>query len=119
MLQHFLSLLLTDVNAGGLSLDRVVELCSTAPARLTNLYPRKGAIAPGSDADMVVVDIDRTSVIHAAESYHKCGWSNLEGRTVRGLPVMTILRGRVIAEDGVVLVEPGYGEAVTAPRITI
>jgi dihydroorotase len=119
MLQHFLSLLLTDVNAGGLSLDRVVELCSTAPARLTNLYPRKGAIAAGSDADLVIVEMEREAVIRAADSYYKCGWTNLEGRTVTGLPVMTILRGRVIAENGVVLAEPGYGEAVTAPRITV
>jgi dihydroorotase (multifunctional complex type) len=115
MLQHYLSLLLDDVNKGRLELDRVVELCSTAPARLVNLYPRKGAIAPGSDADLVIVDMEREMVIRAAESYHKCGWSNLEGRTVTGVPVMTILRGRVIAEDGVVLVEPGTGEPVTAP----
>lgn len=118
MIQHYLSLLLSDVKAGRIGLDRVVELCSTAPARLVNLYPRKGAIAAGSDADLVIVDLDRESVIRAADSYHKCGWSNLEGRTVIGLPIMTILRGRVIAENGVVLVEPGAGEAVTAPRIT-
>lgn len=117
MIQHYLSLLLSDVNAGRIGLDRVVDLCSTAPARLVNLYPRKGAIAPGSDADLVIVDLDRVSVIRAADSYHKCGWSNLEGRRVTGLPVMTILRGRVIAENGVVLVEPGTGEPVTAPRI--
>jgi dihydroorotase len=118
MLQHYLSLMLTDVNAGRLTLDRVVELCSVAPARLVDLYPRKGAIAVGSDADLVVVDLAREAVVRAAESYHKCGWSNLEGRTVTGLPVMTILRGRVIAEDGVVSAEPGSGEPVTAPLVT-
>lgn len=117
MIQHFLSLLLTDVNAGRISLERVVDLCATAPARLVNLYPRKGAIAAGSDADFVIVDMERESVIHAADSYHKCGWSTLEGRTVTGVPVMTILRGTVVAENGVVLVEPGNGEPVTAPRI--
>jgi len=117
MIQHYLSLLLTDVNAGAMSLERVVDLCSTAPARLVNLYPRKGALASGSDADLVIVDLDRQAVIRAAESYHKCGWSALEGRAVIGLPVMTILRGQVIAENGVVLAEPGTGEPVTAPRV--
>jgi dihydroorotase-like cyclic amidohydrolase len=118
-LQHLLSLFLTAVHDGRLALDRVVELCSAAPARLVDLYPRKGAIAPGSDADLVVVDLDREAVISAASGFHsKCGWTNLEGRAVRGVPVMTILRGRVIAEDGVVTVQPGSGEPVTAPLVT-
>jgi dihydroorotase len=118
-LQHLLSLFLTAVHDGRLALDRVVELCSAAPARLVDLYPRKGAVAPGSDADLVVVDLDREAVISAASGFHsKCGWTNLEGRAVRGVPVMTILRGRVIAEDGVVTVQPGSGEPVTAPLVT-
>lgn len=116
MVEHYLSLLLTDVNAGRLTLERVIELCSSGPARLVNAYPRKGAIAPGSDADLVIVDLERKAVISAASSHSKAGWTSLEGRTVKGLPVMTILRGRVIAENGVVLAEPGYGEPLTAPR---
>jgi dihydroorotase len=115
MIQHYLSLLLDQVNAGRLTLERVVELCSTAPARLVGLYPRKGAIAPDSDADLVIVDLEREAVITAATSYSKCGWTNLEGRAVRGMPVITILRGRVIAEDGQVSGEPGGGRPVTRP----
>ena len=115
MIQHYLALLLDAVNAGQLTLERVVELCSSAPSRLVGLYPRKGAIAPGSDADLVVVDLEREAVSGAATSYSKCGWTNLEGRVVRGQPVMTILRGRVIAEDGVVSGEPGGGRRVTQP----
>ena len=118
MIQHYLSLLLTEVHAGRLRLERVIELTTSGPARLVDLYPRKGAIAPGSDADIVVVDLERTAVISAASSYHKCGWTNLEGRAVTGLPVMTILRGRIIAEDGVVLAGPGNGEPVTLRRST-
>jgi dihydroorotase-like cyclic amidohydrolase len=115
-LQHFLSLFLTEVAAGRISLERVVELCSSRPARLVDLHPRKGAIAPGSDADLVVLDLDREVVISAATGfYSKCGWTNLEGRTVKGVPVMTVLRGRVIAEDGIVTAEPGSGAPVTAP----
>ncbi|MDO8485547.1 MAG: dihydroorotase family protein [Candidatus Limnocylindrales bacterium] len=113
MIQHYLSLLLSEVNAGRLGLERVIELCTSNPAKLVNLYPRKGAIAPGSDADLVVVDLSREAVISAATSYHKCGWTNLEGRAVTGLPVMTILRGQVIAEDGVVHAPPGTGQPVS------
>jgi dihydroorotase (multifunctional complex type) len=109
MVQHYLSLLLTDVNAGKISLERVVELCSTNPARLVGLYPRKGAIAAGADADLVVLDLDRSETISAARGYSKCGWTPLEGREVQGVPVMTILRGRIIVENGEVLAEPGSG----------
>lgn len=117
-LQHYLSLFLTEVAAGRIGLERVVELCSTAPARLVGLYPRKGAIGPGSDADLVVLDLEREAVITASSGfYSKCGWTNLEGRSVRGVPVMTILRGRVIAEDGVVTAAPGSGAPVTPPAM--
>jgi len=114
IIQHYLSLFLTDVSQGRFTLERVVELCSTAPAKLIGLYPRKGAIARGSDADLVVVDLEQEAVITAAGSYYKCGWTNLEGRQVTGVPVMTVLRGRVIFEDGVVDAEPGYGKPVIA-----
>jgi dihydroorotase-like cyclic amidohydrolase len=119
MIQHYLSLLLTDVNAGQISLERVVELCSSGPARLVNLYPRKGAIAAGSEADLVIVDLAREAVISATTSYSKCGWTNLEGRVVKGVPMTTILRGRVIAENGIVLAEPGSGRPVTLPRVAV
>lgn len=109
MVQHYLSLFLTEVNAGRVSLERVVELCSTRPAQLVGLHPRKGCITPGSDADLVVLDLERAETISAARSHYKCGWTPLEGRQVRGVPTMTILRGRVIAENGEVFAEPGSG----------
>ncbi len=110
MVQHYLSLLLDAVNAGRLTLEKVVQLCCANPAKLVDIYPRKGAIAPGSDADLVVVDMDRKETITADRVYYKCGWTALEGREVRGVPVMTILRGRVIMEEGQVFAEPGYGK---------
>jgi dihydroorotase (multifunctional complex type) len=115
MVEHYLSLFLTDVAAGRIALDRVVELCATNPARLVGLYPRKGAIAAGSDADLAILDLERRHVISAARSHSKCGWTSLEGREVTGLPVMTIVRGRVVADKGDILVAPGYGEPVTMP----
>jgi hypothetical protein len=74
-------------------------------------------IAPGSDADIVVVDMDREMTIRAEETYYKCGWTALDGRTVKGVPVMTVLRGQVIAEDGKVLAGPGNGKPVTRPAL--
>ena len=121
MVQNYLSLFLTEVNAGRISLERVVDLCATRPAQLVGLYPKKGAIAPGSDADFVVLDMDRRETITAARSYYKCGWTPLEGREVHGLPVMTILRGRIIMEDGEVTAEPGSGRhqlPLTTPALT-
>ena len=109
VVQHYLSLLLTEVTAGRVGLERVVDLCATNPARLVGLYPRKGAIAPGSDADLVVLDLDRQETITAARSYSKCGWTAFEGREVHGVPTMTILRGRVIVENNEVFAEPGSG----------
>jgi dihydroorotase (multifunctional complex type) len=114
MVEHYLSLLLTEVDARRLTLDRVVELCATGPARLVDLYPRKGAIAPGADADLAIVDLRRRSVISAATSHAKCGWTPLEGREVVGRPVMTVVRGSVIAREGDILVEPGFGRPVSA-----
>ena len=119
MVQHYLSLMLTAVNEGRISLERVVETCSAAPARLCNVYPKKGVIAPGSDADLVVVDMDREMTIHAEETYYKCGWTTLDGRTVKGVPTMTVLRGKVIAEDGKVIAEAGNGQPVTPAAIAI
>jgi dihydroorotase-like cyclic amidohydrolase len=119
IIQHYLSLFLTEVNAGRMSLERVVDLCSTAPAKLLDLYPTKGTIEPGSDADFVILDMDREVVIRAADSYYKCGWTNLEGRAVKGVPSATVLRGRVIFEDGVVTAEPGFGEQVRPRRNSV
>jgi dihydroorotase len=111
--QEVLSFFLTEVNEGKISLERVVDLLSTNPAKLVNLYPRKGVIAPGSDADLVVVDVHKRDTITAARSYSKCGWSAFEGREVQGVPTMTILRGRVIMENGEVFAEPGSGKFQT------
>jgi dihydroorotase-like cyclic amidohydrolase len=112
IIEHYLSLFLTEVNRGRISLERVVELCSVAPAKLLDLYPTKGAITPGADADFVILDMDREVVIRAADSHYKCGWTNLEGRAVKGVPKVTVLRGRVIFEDGTVTAAPGFGEPV-------
>lgn len=114
MIADYLRLMLTAVNDGRLTLERVVELCCAAPAMLTNIYGRKGVIAPGADADLVVLDMGHQEVIRNENSVYKCGWTPADGLATRGRPVMTILRGTVVADDGKILVPEGFGQFVRA-----
>jgi dihydropyrimidinase/dihydroorotase len=86
------------VNKGRISLERMVEVCCSTPAKLFRLYPRKGIIAPGSDADLVIVDLNKEVTVQDEMIHSRPGWSLLTGHTLKGWPVMTILRGNVIAE---------------------
>ena len=86
------------VNRGRISLVRLVEVCCENPARIFGLYPRKGVIAPGSDADLVVVDLDRKLTVTNDMVYSSAGWTLWEGREMKGWPMMTMLRGKVVAE---------------------
>jgi len=86
------------VNKGRITLPRLVEVCCANPARIFGLHPRKGILAPGSDADLVVVDLDRTCKVTNDMIFSSAGWSIYEGWEIRGWPVMTILRGEVMME---------------------
>lgn len=112
-IQDYLKLFLNAVNEGKITLDRVVRLTSYNPARIFGLYPRKGAIQPGSDADLVIVDMNREETILNETTYTKVGWTPYHGRKVKGIPVCTILRGKVVMKEGKVTGEPGYGQCVT------
>ena len=112
-LEPFLSLLLNGVNEGWLSLERLVEVTSENPARIFGLYPKKGAIRVGSDADLVIVDLDKEVKIRNEDQITECGWTPYDGYVVKGVPVLSILRGRVIMEDGEVVGEKGYGEYIS------
>jgi dihydroorotase (multifunctional complex type) len=108
-IEQYLRLLLTEVSKGRLTLERVVELCCYNPAKLTGYLGRKGAITVGADADLVVLDLDHEEVLQADRSHYRCGWMPSEGFLARGRPVMTILRGRIIMEQGQVTAEAGSG----------
>lgn len=111
-LQEYLSLFLTEVNAGRISLRRVVEMASTNPAKRFGLYPFKGAIKVGADADIVIVDMSREMTIDESQVQSKIGYTPYAGRVVRGVPVMTLVRGTVVAKDGEVTVQPGFGQFI-------
>jgi dihydropyrimidinase len=100
------------VRAGRISLNRMVELLSTNPARYFGLYPRKGTIAVGSDADIVVFDPERKATISAATHHSKSDYSLFEGTEVTGAPEVVLLRGRVLVEGDELVAQPGIGEFI-------
>ena len=95
----------------GMSLQRFADVTSTNAARILGLYPQKGVIAPGSDADLVLIDPSINKTL-AREDFHVSDYSPWEGWHVRGWPVTTILRGQVIVEDGRLLGRIGAGQLV-------
>ncbi len=97
--EALLPVLLTEgVHKGRISLERLVEVCCESPARVFGIYPKKGAISVGSDADFVIVDLDRTRRVTPEMIHSSAGWSVWEGKELKGWPTMTILRGNVIME---------------------
>jgi dihydropyrimidinase len=98
------------VRSGRLSLSRFVALTSTAPARLYGLYPRKGTIAVGSDADLVVLDPQLHRTIDGSVMQSRAGYSVYDGHEVHGWPRFTVSRGEVVLEDGEVTAAPGCGQ---------
>jgi dihydropyrimidinase len=96
------------VNDNRLSIERVVETCATNNAKQWGLYPQKGVIAEGADADLVIVDPDRSTVIDD-DFYHTMepGYSTFHGDEVTGLPTHTIVGGEVVVEEGDLVGSPG------------
>ena len=111
--QTTLTLLLNAVNERWITLEDVVRVYSANPARLLGLYPRKGAIEAGADADIVLVDLEARHTLSDAVILSRAGWTPYDGKPVRGLPVMTMVRGDVVAERGTIVASPGTGCSVT------
>jgi len=114
--QDYLRLFLSAVHEGKISLDQVVRLTSYNPARIFGLYPRKGVIQVGSDADITIVDMKREETIANEAAYTKVGWTPYHDRRVRGVPVYTLVRGRLVMKEGKVVGRPGEGEFITPLR---
>jgi dihydropyrimidinase len=100
------------VRPGLIDLETFVEITSTNAARLFGLYPRKGTIAVGSDADLLVWDPDAVRVVSAEESFTNSDYTPYEGRAVTGWPKLTIRRGEVLVDSGRVVAAPGSGRRV-------
>lgn len=111
-LEVMLPVFLDGVNKGYTSLEKIVEITSYNPSKLYGIAPEKGNIQVGADADFVVVDMELEKTYTDADRKSKCTWSPYFGKTFKGWPVMTMVRGTVVAKNGQVLVEPGYGKYV-------
>jgi len=108
-----LPLMLDAVNNGKTTLDTFIRVASENPAKLFGLYPRKGTLQVGSDADFVIVDMKSNYKISNDKTKSKCGWILYDGQVTSGEPKMTVLRGSIIMEDGEVVGEQGYGNFLT------
>lgn len=97
------------VGTGRISVNQFVALTSTNPAKLFGLHPRKGTIAIGSDADMAIWDPERQVVIRNEDLHHAVDYTPYEGQWVKGWPVTTLVRGKIVAHDGKVLAQAGHG----------
>jgi dihydropyrimidinase len=106
------------VGSGRLTLEEFVELTSTNPAKIYGLYPRKGSLMPGADADVVLWDAGEESVIRHAELHDACDYTPFEGQAIRGRPVMTFSRGECLWDRGRVLGAPGRGRRIDRVRST-
>jgi dihydropyrimidinase len=110
MLHHF------GVREGRISLRRLVELTSTNPARFFGLYPRKGTISVGSDADIVVFDPEKRVTLSAATHHSRVDYNLFEGTEVIGAPEVVLVRGQVVVEGDELVGKPGDGQFVKRAR---
>lgn len=114
--EHRVMLLYKGVCEGKLTLNHCVDLLCTMPARLFGLFPRKGTIAPGSDADLIIFDPDRRLTISAANQHQRVDYTPYEGIEVQGVPDTVLLRGRVIVRTGEYVGGKGGGEYLFRQR---
>ncbi len=98
----------------GFPLWWMARVMAENPARIFGIYPRKGVIRPGSDADLLIWDSDAEHTIHGADLLGRAGFTPYEGWQVRGKPWMTLLRGKVLLQDGKLEQQPGYGRFLPA-----
>jgi dihydropyrimidinase len=110
MLHHF------GVREGRLTMNRLVDLCCTQPARLFGLFPRKGTIAVGSDADIVVWDPNKPLTLSAASHHSNVDYNLFEGTEVIGAPELVLVRGQVVVENDELVGSPGAGQFLARAR---
>ncbi len=100
------------VGTGRLTMNEFVAVTSTNSAKILNIYPKKGAILVGADADILVLDPEKKKTITAATQQSAIDYNVFEGKRVKGLPRFTLTRGKVAVMDGEVRAEPGHGQFV-------
>jgi dihydropyrimidinase len=115
-IEERMMLVFQGVNAGRFSPSRFVELTATAPAKIFGLYPNKGTIAPGSDADLVIWNPEARLTLGKAASHSAVDYSMFEGLEVQGAPETVLLRGETIVEGREFVGRSGYGRFIRRKR---
>lgn len=105
------------MNKRGFPAQKVAQLLSTNAAKRFGLFPRKGVIRPGADADFTLVDLKKEWVVDGKKLYYKQGWSPYDGWKIKGAIDKTIIRGTVVFEDGVVKSNKGFGQYINPRKI--
>ena len=110
-IETMLPVLLSEgVNKGHLNLAALQRVCCENPAKIFGIYPRKGAIRKGADADLVIVDLRMKRKVHAEQLHYRVGWTPYEGRTLKGWPTLTLRRGETIFQDEQLVGKPGKAQ---------
>jgi dihydropyrimidinase len=109
---HLSSMINEGLNNRGLELVKIIELMTMNPAKIFGLYPQKGTLMPGSDADIVILDIERDKNVSADELHSRADFSLYDNMRLKGWPVMTIKSGKVVAEGGYYLGSETGGKVI-------
>jgi dihydroorotase (multifunctional complex type) len=113
-LETFLPVMLSEgVNKGRISIQNLVSVMCENTAKLFRIYPQKGVIQVGSEADLVVVDLEREYVIDSGKFHSLHKHSPFDGLNAKGIPILTMVRGEVVAKDGQIVGKPGFGKFVS------
>jgi dihydropyrimidinase len=115
---HLAVLLHEGYHRRGIPLDHIVDKATRAPARVFGLYPRKGTIAVGSDADLVLMDLEKERTVDHRELHSFADFSLYDGKKLKGWPTMTIKAGKVAVENNEILIQPGQGKYLRWPNDT-
>jgi len=115
-IQTLLPVMLSEgVNGGRISINKLVEITSYNTARIFGMFPQKGTIEVGSDADLVLIDMEKKTTVHAKHLHHISDFSLFEGKELKGWPVLTMVRGSVVMEEGEVTTKRGGGRYIQRP----
>lgn len=108
--------MINGVNSGKTTLNRVVEAMCENPAKIYGLYPKKGVIEVGADADIAILDMGKEQYISNQNVISKCKWTPYDGKILKGAPAVVMVRGQIVAENGKVVGKPGFGQYIPRQR---
>ena len=104
--------LLGEANKGRITYQRAVALCAANPAKIFGIAPRKGTIAVGSDADLVIYDPNARAIVRHENMHSETDYTIWEGYEMKGAVVMTLVRGKTVFENGEFIGAPGFGQFI-------